>query len=207
MKQLFAILVLLTSLSSYADKYPNFETLTRNETLDIDYSITVVDKHSPISIFAIHGGLIEPGTSELVHAMNGNYNHYFFEGMKSQDNFSLHITSSRFTETRALELTSRSQKCLSIHGYIGKDETAICIGGQNLTLGQNIARKLKLIDQEIEILFPCKAYPGIHPENIVNKCDEAGVQLEMSSRVRRKILENQTFKKDLAQALKEALSE
>ena len=207
MKHFIALFTLVASLHSYADKYPDFETLAQNESLGVDYSITVIDKASPISIFAIHGGLIETGTSELSRAMDGNYNHYFFEGMKNQDNFSLHITSARFNEKRALGLASRSKKCLSLHGYIGKGETAFCIGGQNQELGQKIALKLKSINQEFEVLFPCKDYPGIHPENIVNKCDETGVQLEMSSGVRRKILTDTNFKNDLAQALKEALSE
>src|SRR5690606_15571066 len=206
MKSLF-ILTLFITLPCLADKYPDFETLAQNEIRGKDYSITVIDKASPLSLFAIHGGPIEPGTSELVSAIKGDFNRYYFEGMKKEDNFSLHITSSRFNEKRALDLASRSKKCLSVHGYIGNGETAICIGGQNEKLAKKIALKLKSFNQDFDVLFPCHKYPGLHPENIVNKCEESGVQLEMSSGLRKKILSDTKFKGELAQALQQALSE
>lgn len=206
MKKLLFLSFLIT-LPCLADKYPDFETLALSETRGKDYSITVIDKAAPISLFAIHGGLIETGTSELVSAIKGDFNRYYFEGMKEENNFSLHITSSRFNEKRAVGLAIRSKKCLSIHGYIGNGETAICIGGQNTQLAKKIALKLKSFNQDFDVLFPCQKYPGLHPENIVNKCEESGVQLELSSGLRRKVLSDTKFKDELAQALKQALSE
>lgn len=205
--KIFLLLPLFIALPCLADKYPDFETLAQNEVRGKDYSITVIDHASPISLFAIHGGLIETGTSELVTAIKGDFNRYYFEGMKKADNFSLHITSAKFNEKRALDLASRSKKCLSIHGYIGNGETAVCIGGQNEELAKKIALKLKSFNQDFEVLYPCQKYPGLHPENIVNKCEETGVQLEMSSGLRKKVLSDTKFKDELAQALKQALSE
>lgn len=204
---LFLILAMLMSSHAFAaDLYPDYQTLAQNEKSGVDYRIVVEDKGSPTTLFAVHGGGIERGTSELVRAIDGGFNQYHFEGLKADNNFSMHITSARFDEPQALKLVARSRNCLSLHGYIGKGEDAVCIGGQNVQLASKIALKLKSLNENFEVIFPCPKYPGLHANNIVNRCQQAGAQLEMSSVFRDRLLENPTFKSTIAEALREVLA-
>lgn len=206
-KSLVIILTTLLNLpAGAADLYPDFKTLAQHESLGVDYRIVVEDKGSPITLLAVHGGGIERGTSELVRAIDGGFNQYHFEGLKADNNFSMHITSARFDEPQALKLVSRSRTCLSIHGYIGNGEDAVCIGGQNVELASKIALKLKILNKNFDVIFPCPKYPGLHPNNIVNKCELAGVQIEMSSIFRDRLLENSDFKNSIARTLREILT-
>ena len=202
----FILATLLSSIAFAADLYPNYQTLAQNEQRDVDYRIVVVDSGSPTTLLAVHGGGIERGTSELVRAIDGGFNQYHFEGLKVDNNFSMHITSARFDEPQALKLVARSRNCLSLHGYIGNGENAVCIGGQNVQLASKIALKLKSLNQNFEIISPCPKYPGLHANNIVNKCQEAGVQIEMSSVFRDRLMKNPLFKSTIAEALREVLA-
>lgn len=204
---LLLILVILHCFNANAaDLYPNYETLAQNEREGIDYRIVVEDKGSPTTLLAVHGGGIERGSSELVRAIDGGFNQYHFEGLKTDNNFSMHITSARFDEPQALKLVSRSRNCLSLHGYLGNGENAVCIGGGNEQLASKIALKLKSLNQDFEVIFPCLKYPGLHANNIVNKCEQAGVQIEMSTVFRDRIVENATFKAMIAEALREVMA-
>lgn len=204
---LFFILTTILCFNAIAvDLYPNYQTLAQNEREGIDYRIVVEDKNSPITLLAVHGGGIERGSSELVRAIDGGFNQYHFEGLKADNNFSLHITSARFDEPQALKLVSRSRNCLSLHGYLGNGENAVCIGGQNEQLASIIALKLKSLNQDFEVFYPCAKYPGLHANNIVNRCEKAGVQIEMSTVFRDRIIENAKFKDIIAEALREVLT-
>src|SRR5918912_1062843 len=78
-----------------ADKYPNFEVLSRNETSGIDFRILVRQAAAAFAIVAPHGGGIEPGTSEIADAIAAEeFSFYAFEGLKSSGNGVLHITST-----------------------------------------------------------------------------------------------------------------
>lgn len=204
---LLLILVILHCLNANAvDLYPNYERLAQNEHEGVDYRIVVEDKGSPTTLLAVHGGGIERGSSELVRAIDGGFNQYHFEGLKADNNFSLHITSASFDEPQAIKLVSRSKNCLSLHGYLGNGENAVCIGGQNQQLASKIALKLKSLNQDFEVIYPCAKYPGLHAKNIVNKCENAGVQIEMSTVFRDRIIENAKFKDIIAEALREVLT-
>lgn len=202
----FLILILLSG-AVYADVYRNFEELRAKEKEGIDYRIDVVDQGSPVSLLAPHGGLIERGSSELIQEISGSFNQYHFMGMKEKNNFDLHITSANFDEPQALKLVGKSKRCVSFHGYIGKGENAICIGGLDTKLAKKIKSHLETLEPEFEILYPCAKYPGTHAGNIVNRCEENGVQLEMSSAFRDRILEDNAFRKDLAKVIQAALAD
>jgi len=198
-------MTLLYSLPVVADQYSSFEELALNETEGIDYKVIVKDQNSSISLFAVHGGKIEPGTSELITEIGGPYNQYHFMGQKEINNFSLHITSSRFNEPLALELAKKSKKCLAFHGYIGKGENAVCIGGGNTSLAESVAMTLTQSGLGFDVIYPCQRYPGLHPQNIVNRCIEQGVQIEMSGEVRTRILKDKKFLKQFAKVLRNIL--
>lgn len=208
MKKRALISIFLLAVSAYAaDKYANYATLAASEKEHTDYQIVVNDVSSPITIMAIHGGRIERGTSELLNTMSSEFNKYAFEGMKEAGNFDLHITSANFDEPKAMDLVSRSKDCLSLHGYIGKKgaKAAFCLGGQNEVLAQKIANNLKILGDDFDILFPCDAYPGKHENNIVNRCENAGVQIEMNSALRDALIQDQRLLKNVAEILNHSM--
>lgn len=192
---LFPILV------SASDLYANFAQLVRNETPDKDFRIVVSDRNLPHTVFAIHGGKIENGTSELANAIAGNsMNRYLFEGLKITGNMRLHITSNHFDEPEALKLAKKSNDCLSVHGYKNDLVDNICIGGSN----SQLARKLKtVLDRDgFPAEYPCSAFPGTAKTNIVNLCKNQGVQIEISSGLRKKYLADRKKLDRLAATIK-----
>lgn len=88
-----------------ADKYPDFDTLSRNERAGVDFRILVRRAMSAFALVAPHGGGIEPGTSEIADGIAAlEWSLYAFEGLKPSGNADLHITSTRFDEPMCLEL-------------------------------------------------------------------------------------------------------
>ncbi len=193
------------AFSAYADKYKNYAELAAQNTEGVDYRIEVLDLNSPITLMAPHGGPIEPGSSELLREVSRGLNQYHFIGMKADNNFDLHLTSANFDEPRAVNLAQKSKTCVSFHGYIGKGENAICIGGANKKLAQEIKTALDKSNPDFEVLYPCLKYPGAHPKNIVNLCEEQGVQLEMSTTFRDRIQQDEVFKKKIADIIRETI--
>jgi len=156
---------------------------------DIDFEIEVKETGSDVTVLAIHGGKIEKGTTELAYALasHNNYNYYSFLGLKSTDNFSLHVSSDKFAETYALEMVSRSKVALSIHGCYGTEEFTY-IGGRDTELADRMKESLIKYGFTVKKDTP-KDLAGISPDNIVNRnIDERGVQLEISEGLRTKFL-------------------
>lgn len=82
------------------DRYHCFAELAAGERLGTDYQIVIRERGSVYAAIAPHGGLIEPGTSELAAAIAAN-DHYFysFEGLRrGRAHGDLHTTSHRFDE-------------------------------------------------------------------------------------------------------------
>lgn len=190
-----------------ADRFQNFAELAAQNQENIDYRIVVLDAASETTLMAPHGGGIERGTSELLEAINSGFNTYHFMGIKKSNNFDLHITSSNFDEPRALKLAARSKSCISFHGYIGKGEKAVCIGGGNERLAHKIHQSLSKDARDFEVIYPCLKYPGKHPHNIVNRCEQGGVQLEMSAVFRDRLLQDAAFMQKISGAIRTALKE
>lgn len=188
--------ILLLSLSALnliaKDKYNSFEELKAQEEYNKSYRIELQNRHSETSIFAIHGGSIENGTSEITKLIAGDkFNYYSFEGLLKNNAFSLHITSSRFDEPSALIMANSSRHCLSIHGYIGDENlSSICIGGGNEEKTEKFTEVLKKSNLGAQIVSPCLKYPGKHKNNIINRCLEKGVQLELSQKLRDELLKD-----------------
>lgn len=154
----------------------------------IDYKIEVNETDSNIAVVAIHGGKIEKGTTELAYALasHNNYNYYSFLGLKSTDNFALHVPSDKFGESVALQMVSNSKSTLSIHGCTGSTEFTY-IGGRDTELANRI--KESLTKHGFTVKDTPKDLAGISPDNIVNRdIDERGVQIEISEGLRTKFL-------------------
>jgi phage replication-related protein YjqB (UPF0714/DUF867 family) len=169
------------------DKYPNFYWLLRQGE-DNHFRVERADgpDRSDIAIVAVHGGKIEPGTSELVRAIAlDDHPFYLFEGLKPSQNRDLHISSSRFDDPILDTMLGRVRTALSLHGEASDDEV-IYIGGLNQQLSQEIEQALK--DSLFRVERPMNpAISGMSPFNVCNRPREKGVQLEISRGLRRKL--------------------
>ncbi|MGE7661125.1 poly-gamma-glutamate hydrolase family protein [Peribacillus sp. NPDC097197] len=166
--------------------YSSFAELQQNEKENTDYSITAFHRNPEIAIFAIHGGNIEPGTSEVAFALGERLHSstYLFEGHKRRDNSKLHITSTSFDEPTAILMANNAKTILSIHGYRDSNEALIYMGGRNETYKHVIQVALK--EAGFQTAEAPKHLLGMNENNITNRCKTgAGVQLEISRTLRK----------------------
>ncbi|CAM3966710.1 poly-gamma-glutamate hydrolase family protein [Vreelandella rituensis] len=162
------------------DRYGSFASLERHEP-DGAFSIAYADRGSPITIMAIHGGKIEPGTSSLAKQIAGDtFNYYCFNGQKARHNWDLHITSTAFDEPVAMALARRSSVVLTLHGCMDRGAIAYT-GGDHLELCQQLERQLN--NDGIESR-PHPVFHGRGRDNICNRGQQGGVQLELTPRLR-----------------------
>jgi len=192
------------ALSVSRDKYANYSELARNEIKGRDFQIVTNHRGSVVTIIAPHAGLIEFGTSEIARELAGNsFNLYLFEGIKAKDNFSLHVTSPNFDEPQAVKIMTASGLGISIHGYKDDSIEAVSIGGMNTSVASSIALALRRAGIIVE--FPSIKFKGDTPDNIVNKASQHGVQLEISSKLRRSLVSNPQKLHSLTEAIRSAL--
>lgn len=203
------LLLPLQGSPRFIDRYSSFEELKRVEREGIDFRIRKVIRNSDFSIFAIHGGQIEPQTTEVAELLAGNqWSFYSFEGIKKtvQENAVLHLTSSHFDEPQALDLAISSRICVSIHSYLKDDQDEVCVGGGNLPLKEYFLKKGG--EEMLPILFKdCTRFPGKNHKNIINRCNEKGVQLELSTSLCKKIKKNQLLKVQLVSMIRKCLNQ
>jgi len=175
-----------------ADKYPDFETLSRNERAGIDFGILVRRAKPAFAIVSPHGGGIEPGTSEIADATAGSeLSYYAFEGLKSSRNSDLHITSTRFDEPLCLTLVGESEVVVTIHGeHSDEDGAGIFVGGLDEKLGRRLGKALRS-EGFVVGRHPDPDLQGIEPENLCNRGKSGqGVQLEISRGLRKQMFKS-----------------
>ncbi|MCI0466088.1 MAG: poly-gamma-glutamate hydrolase family protein [Beijerinckiaceae bacterium] len=150
-------------------------------------------------VMAIHGGGIEPGTSEIALAVAGYHpatfatpvdgyglhDFWLFEGLLPKNNGKLHVTSIHYDDPIAIELVQNAQRCISLHGCT--DEQAndkIQIGGLDFELRGIVLAELDAADIPAEITEN-KDLKGEEPANIANKTKTGGgVQIELGTSYR-----------------------
>lgn len=166
------------------DRYLHFADLAAHEQAGLDFDIQVIPRTSQLAILAPHGGGIEPGTSELATALAGDiFSLYIFEGRKRSGSRSLHITSTRFDEPRCLELLSRTEVAVTIHGCEGCSAT-VYTGGLNQSLQQQVIQHL--FAAGFNALPDGPGRSGEHPQNLCNRSKSGqGLQLEITEGLRR----------------------
>lgn len=164
------------------DLYPDFKTLTAHEVLNRDYRIRILNRGADTTIMAPHGGRIEPGTSTIAGLIAGDmYNCYCFEGLKTENNRTLHIASHRFDEPGALRLAAHSERVVTVHACRDR-EKIVFVGGRCSKLAGAI--RTRLVAAGIASRSDAR-FPGVHPRNICNLGKRGmGVQLEISRGVR-----------------------
>jgi phage replication-related protein YjqB (UPF0714/DUF867 family) len=172
-----------------ADKYPDFDALSRNETSGIDFGISIRRARDAFAIVAPHGGGIEPGTSEIADAIaRDEFSFYAFEGLKSSGNADLHITSTRFDEPMCLTVVGQSDVVVTIHGEQSEAESGgVFLGGLDEQLGRLLGAALQANGFVVR-KHPDPQLQGREPENVCNRGRSGrGVQLELSRRTRREM--------------------
>jgi phage replication-related protein YjqB (UPF0714/DUF867 family) len=173
------------------DTYKNFEELSRHEKEGIDYKVEIQDRASAWAVLAIHGGNIEPGTTEIARLIaGGTFSFYSFIGRKTMEGESraLHITSSHFDEPQGLALVTKSEKVISIHGE-GSAESFIMVGGRDSEMIEKMKEILK--SNGFELREAPDNLNGDSEKNICNRClSKKGMQLEISRGLRNTLLSN-----------------
>ncbi|NVD97952.1 poly-gamma-glutamate hydrolase family protein [Massilia sp. BJB1822] len=168
-----------------ADIYNSFSELAAIEAERRDFRIVIRKGRSSVAIIAPHAGRIERHTSVIArHIAGADHSLYLFEGCKANQNGSLHITSERFDEPQCLELVERSRIAVGVHGAAGEDDFVI-VGGRNArarTLVLDALRHFGATEDGKPHLL------GLSPGNICNRASNGGVQLEISSGLRDKLV-------------------
>jgi phage replication-related protein YjqB (UPF0714/DUF867 family) len=196
-------------------KYNSFSELMANETEGVDYSIQLKDNSKDITIFTVHGGNVSIGTSDLVNNLvsGDKYNYYLFEGIKNEDNFSMHITSTKFDEPRALNLVQNSENTVSFIGI--KDAgSKVYVGGMNKLLAKFISLHLQAGGYEVCDAPAVPSYiAGVMNSNIVNKNQMlfekyriGGVQISLPRELRDELLSNPQEMNQFTNCVDDALS-
>lgn len=177
-----------------ADKYADFDELSRGEAAGVDYRILLRQAGPAFAIVAPHGGGIEPGTSELADAAAGDeHSFYAFLGLKRSGNEDLHITATRFDEPLCLTVVARSGVVVTLHGEHSEDDgSGVFLGGLDDALGQRVRAALEARGFTVG-RHPDPGLQGLEPTNLCNRgMSGRGVQLELSRTVRQEMFESLT---------------
>lgn len=192
------------------DQYSNFAQLAAREVEGVHYRIHVVARPSPIAIVAPHGGWIEPGTSHVATAIAGaDHSLYRFDSLARRTReTTMHITSTRFDEPRALALIAASDIVLAIHGRKnGDDNAAIWVGGRHGSLRDGIAAALTQSGFAAKPVGDGHPLSGRDPSNICNRGRfGAGVQIELPKALRLELLFARPKLALLARAVRAAIA-
>jgi phage replication-related protein YjqB (UPF0714/DUF867 family) len=164
-----------------------YDDLARHYIEGVDYAVHVMPRErSGVAVLAPHGGRIEGRTSEIARLIAGDEHRlYLFEGLRTTgDNFDcLHLASHRFDEPRALDLISRCDTVVAVHGYAAPGPDVL-LGGLNEKLKRDVAQALTEIG--FSYLTDGHRFPGRDPRNICNRGRSGeGLQLELSEGLRK----------------------
>ncbi|RSS60540.1 phage replication protein [Streptomyces sp. WAC07061] len=182
----------------------------RHELLDNQRAATPGPRLS--TILAIHGGGIEPGTSELCLGIAGYqpataeprtggaplHDYWMFEGLRpagaQPGNGDLHVTSTHNDDPVARSLAAGSANVLSIHGCtaaqagLAAGAKGVVVGGRNTRLRVLLADALGRAGFSIAPGDP-EDLNGDLRENICNRTltGEGGAQLELTYDLRKSL--------------------
>ena len=179
------------------NEYASLDELNAKEEENTDYEISYKDGLSDVAVIAIHGGGIEPGTSEIAEEISGTeHSFYSFKGIKDKNNRDLHLDSRVFDEPKCIEIVNKSARVVAIHGSdrpnIG--EESILLGGLDDDLKNKIQNHLKSAGFKVE-KTPDDLL-GIDKNNICNKGkNKIGVQIEIQNGLRSNMFEGNHKKK------------
>lgn len=171
--------------------YLNYESLAAKEKLGKDYAIEFSNRNSQVAFMAIHGGNIEPHTSEIAQYLaHEEYSFYTLKGLKKTDHNILHLSSNKFNEFQAVTLAHSTNLVITIHGMKGKHDK-IVIGGLNKKIINLLVADLNKNNFPTETAANYPHLAGTNTSNICNQCiTNQGVQIEISLGLRKKLMAN-----------------
>jgi phage replication-related protein YjqB (UPF0714/DUF867 family) len=175
-----------------ADLYANYAALAAARQIGVDYRILVrTPPGSRLAHIAIHGGGIEPGTTEIADYLAGSASRFYsFDGMLTSGNSDLHITSTNFDEPQALNLVAAADYVISWHGAAGSDPVTY-IGGLDTETGARIKDALE--QAGFTVSAASEELNGSDPASVCNKgARHMGVQMELSLALRQSFFEDFT---------------
>lgn len=165
--------------------YRDFAQLRQATREGVDFRRELRLTHSGVAHIAVHGGGIEPGTSEAadaVAAANGQ-DYYAFVGLRDNDNGSMHLTSTHFDDPTCVELQRVSRRTVSYHGCVGS-APIIHLGGADSEWKQHVGQALADAGFVVD-WHTTEDMNGSDRRNICNRnASAAGLQLEMSAALR-----------------------
>ncbi|EKD23822.1 MAG: hypothetical protein ACD_81C00176G0003 [uncultured bacterium] len=188
------------------DTYRAFEDLAAHMQEGQDYRIVTKKRNSPYLIAGIHGGRIEPFTSNIAESIAGEeYDVYLFEGIREKDNAQLHITSAYFNEPQALDMVRVAEIVIAIHGKHDTEDEFVMVGGLCEKLVQQIQEQLRAVDITIKPFDE-----RMHPESFENICNRGmsggGVELEISRKLRDALQEDEGLYRLFINAIRRAIA-
>lgn len=131
-----------------------------------------------VLILAIHGGRLEPGTSELARAImdRGGYSGYVVDWPNGRR----HIPSDVIEDDDLEEALGRAQYVVSVHGCKGMAVETV-VGGMDWALRRAIGHRLSATGFAIINPLRKPSLDGTDPANVCNGgMTGEGVQLELS---------------------------
>ncbi|MFJ6630471.1 poly-gamma-glutamate hydrolase family protein [Streptomyces sp. NPDC091376] len=188
--------------TDFARRYKRLELVDSSNELRHPFNRT--------TIMAIHGGAIEGGTSELCLAIAGYHpatlaptaaggplhDYWMFEGIASDGNASMHVTSTHNDDRIALSMAAASLNVLSLHGCDAKTAgtsaapEAVVVGGRNGDFKARLREELEAADFRTIDGSSVPALAGTDVDNICNKTLLGkGAQLEITEELRRSLFE------------------
>lgn len=161
----------------------------------VDYEVRWRKGKIPILIMAPHGGMIEPGTSQMADEIADiHFWFYSFEGIRTSKNYRfLHVPSILFNEPTWKSISKTVYTTITIHGL--KSEYNIIVGGKYIK-GCHLLEKA-LLNHGFNVQNPINPrLSGVHQNNVanVNKLN-MGVQLEVGQAIRTNKNEAHLFEK------------
>lgn len=176
---------------SNLDRYNNFQELKTNTKEYKNWRIVTKErKHHDILVTAIHGGGIEPGTTELARRISnvGHYDFYSFEGLRKKNNDQLHITSTNYDEPKLHDMLKNAEQTVSIHGFSG-DDPIVFVGGKDKKMAKSIAKSLR--HKGFTVKKSPNEIDAKSSKNFVNENEnDSGVQLELTTKQREQFFKN-----------------
>lgn len=168
------------------DRFNNFSELARYKKEGTDYRVISKSRSTgTILIIAPHGGTIEHHTSKIAAQIaRKEYSLYIFQGLEKKDSFhQLHITSNNFDEPRCLEMISRAETVITIHGCTDQ-APVIYLGGKDQKLKTRLSERFNAAG--IRALTQGHRFPATSERNICNRGKTGGgVQIEFSRGIRK----------------------
>jgi len=175
-------------MSLRVEKFSSFAELARFARPGKDFLIERREGTTGLAIMAPHGGRIEWGTDTVADAIAGSEHAYYaFKGIRSRNNWQLHVPSTSFEEPCALEMIQSCHTVMTIHGC-RRTGKSIYIGGRDADLKAIVVEKLNLSGFDAENAT-ATAIMGVHPNNLCNRGSRGqGLQLEISRPLRRSMV-------------------